>query len=78
MLSLFNAAGSTDYCIYEMYLKNQQIHFILWCIFMYNIFTNTFRPVIRSSSCWCVWYIKNITLKMAGLLAETCWWRYYT
>jgi len=29
MLSLFNAAGSTDYCIYEMYLKNQQIHFIL-------------------------------------------------
>lgn len=72
MVSLFNATGSTDYCIYKMWKQpTNALYFVMH--FMYNIFTSMSRPVIRPSSGWCVLFIKNMTLKMAGLLAETCW-----
>jgi len=41
--------------------------------FIYNFLTNMFRPLLRLSSVWCYYY-KNIALKIAATVAETCWW----
>jgi hypothetical protein len=86
-----------------MCINDQQKHLMSFTTYFCRyIFTNMFRPIIRSASS--VRYfkykntiiiklseslhtlklqlyslIKEITLIMpAGLLAETCWWRYYT
>ena len=48
-------------------INNQQMHFNFMILFVYNIFTNTFRPVIRPSSRIFFWYRNTIVVNCVSV-----------
>ena len=65
-LVTFSILGPNIFGIYNV-LTTNKCSFIVRCIFIYNIFTIMFRPVIRPSSRCCVWYKNTALVKCVRL-----------
>jgi hypothetical protein len=68
-LVTFSILGPNISGIYQV-LKTNKYSFIVRRIFIYNIFTNMFRPVIRPYSGYCVWYKNTALVKYARITPE--------